>query len=208
MRHDPANRILTLSFKREPAEHAALMLDAGRRMMASPARTNPWPAFGLAIGVGVVAGIVTELHRRFVIPLFLSDAETVTLGILILQLLPVLALLVALAIFSYRRTNRRRRAALVSRIQPGAFIDVDIFPHGLVSSSGPVTIEVEWPAVRAVTTDGGRLVLECETFALYIPERAFVTPAAFAEGSKEILRLWREALRNQRDVRMIEAGLD
>jgi hypothetical protein len=208
MRHDPANRVMSLSFRREPEEHATQMLEAGRRLTTSPAPASPWPAFGLAIGGGIVVGIVNEIYRQFVLPLFLDDTETVPLGIAVMQLLPALVLLLAVLVLLYRRSLRRRRAALVSRIQPGLIIDVEIFPHGLVSSNGPTTIEVEWAAVRAITSESGRLVLECESFALYIPERAFATPTAFADGSKEIRRLWREALRNERDTRMIDAGLD
>jgi len=35
MRYDLSTRVLSLSFKRKPAEHVEVMLETGRRMMAS-----------------------------------------------------------------------------------------------------------------------------------------------------------------------------
>lgn len=69
-------------------------------------------------------------------------------------------------------------------------------------------IEVDWLAVRAVFADGSRIEIECESIALYLPERAFTDRKAFAEAAKTIRNLWREALKREHDGKMVAAGLD
>lgn len=73
------------------------------------------------------------------------------LGTATLELLPLILLVGALFVFLYARRVRRRRRALISRLRPGVFVDVDIFSKGIsVSSGGQSTVEVDWPAVRNI----------------------------------------------------------
>ncbi|MCB1445730.1 MAG: hypothetical protein KDJ87_08000 [Rhizobiaceae bacterium] len=208
MGYEAADRILSVSFARDAEEHADVMLTAGRRMLAGPARISAWAAFAAAVGFGVAVGILMEIHRRLVLPLVLGPAEPAPLGTVVLQLLPLILMIAALYILLYRRAVRRRRAALVARLTPGVVIDVDIFPKGVAMASDRVAIEVDWPAVRDVFAGANRIEMECEAFSLYIPERAFPDHAAFTRAGREVRNLWRAALKQERDSRMSEAGLD
>lgn len=208
MRYDSADRILSLSFTRDPAEHADVMIEAGRRMMTSTDPISAWTGFGVAIGFGAVVGIVMEVHRRFLLPLMLGPSDIAPFGTVFLQLLPLILLVIVLYVAILFRSARSRRKALVSRLQPNLFIDVDIFTKGLTSSSGASSVDIDWSAVRSIFVQGNRIELECEGFYLYIPERAFANRAAFNEGAKEIRDIWREALKRERDSKLVAAGLD
>lgn len=208
MRYDPADRVLSLSFTRNPQEHADVMIESGRRMLTSTEPAYAWGGFGVAIGFGAVVGIVMEIHRRFILPSLLGPSDITPLGTVALQLLPLILLAAALYIFLHRRAVQRQRRALISRLEPNLFIDVDIFSRGIISSSGQFTVEIDWPVVRDIFADAGRIEVECESFSVYIPERAFACRSAFNEAAKEIRDLWREALKRDRDSKMVAAGLD
>lgn len=208
MRYDPASRVMSLSFTRNPDEHVDVMLETGRRMMTSPDPVSAWAAFGVAIGFGAIVGIVMEIHRRFVLPLLLGPSEIAPLGTVTLQLLPLVMLIVALYVVLHLRVTKRRRRALASRLDPNRIIDVDIFTQGIVSSSGHVTVELAWAGVTNIVLDGGRIEIECESFAVYLPERAFANRAAFVQAAKDLRGLWREATKREHDSKMLAAGLD
>ena len=208
MGYDPATRILSLSFTRDPKEHADVMFETGRRMMTSTDPLSAWAGFGVAIGFGAIVGIVMELHRRFVLPLILGPSEIAPLGTVIVQLLPLILLILALYAILYVRVARSRRRALTSRLEPNLVIDVDIFSQGIATSSGQFSVEIDWPAVRNILLEGNRIEIECESFSLYLPERAFANRAAFTEAARELRKLWHEALKRERDSKMVAAGLD
>jgi hypothetical protein len=208
MSYEAADRVLSISFVRDPREHADVMLDMGRRMTTGRDPLSAWTGFGIAIGFGAVVGIVMEVYRRFVLPLLLGPSEIAPLGTVAIQLLPLVLLIVALYVTLHLRIARRRRKALVSRLDPNLVIDVDIFSKGIVSSSGRFTVEIDWPAVTDIVVNGSRIEVECESFAIYLPERAFANRAAFGEAAKELRKLWREAAKRERDSKMMAAGLD
>jgi hypothetical protein len=208
MSYEAADRVLSLSFNRDPVEHADVMLATGRRMMTSTRPSSGGAGLVIAIGFGAVVGIAMEIHRRFLLPLIVGPSEIAPLGTVALQLLPLIILILALYAFLYVRALRRQRNALVSRLEPNVFVDVDIFPEGIRLSSDQMRIELDWLAVRAVFADGSRIEIECESIALYLPERAFTDRKAFAEAAKTIRNLWREALKREHDGKMVAAGLD
>jgi hypothetical protein len=208
MAYDPATRILSLSFARDPSEQADVMLEAGRRMMTSTEPLSAWTGFGIAIGFGAVVGIVMEIHRRFLLPLVLGPSEIAPLGTVVMQLLPLVLLLAVLYATLHVRTRRSRREAIIARLQPDQVVDVDVFLKGVSMSGGHTTIDVDWPAVKQIIVDDARVELECESFVVYIPARAFDGNISYAEAVKEIRKLWRDAARQDRDRKMIEAGLD
>ena len=208
MRYDPASRVMSLSFIRDTAEHTEVMIETGRRMMTGTEPIAAWTALGIALGFGVIVGIVMEIHRLYVLPIILGPSEIAPLSTVMLQLLPLVILIAALYGLLSLRAARRRRNALLSRLQAGLYIDVEIFPAGLISSSGGLTIEIEWPIVRDIFVEARRIELECESFSVYIPERAFPNRAAFNEAAKEIRNLWREAVKHDRDSKMVAAGLE
>lgn len=208
MAYDPATRVLSLSFARDPSEQADVMLEAGRRMTTSTEPMAAWTGFGIAIGFGVLVGIVMELYRRFILPLVLGPSEVAPLGSVAVQLLPLILLLIALYSVLFVRTKTRRRQAIISKLEPGRVVDVDIFAKGVSMSSGKATIEVDWSGVHDIVADSSRIELECEGFVVYIPARAFDGNAAYAAALKDIRHLWRDAVKLERDRRMVEAGLD
>lgn len=208
MRYDPGTRVLSLSFARDPEEHTDVMLEAGRRMMSQADTVRPGTAILVAIGFGVAVGIVMELHRRIVLPSVLGSSEVAPLGTVALQLLPLILLFAALYAVLHVRTTRRRRRAMISRLQPNHFVDVDIFSGGVSTSAAQARVEVDWSGVRDIIADGGRIELECESFVIYIPTRAFENYAAYAEALKAMRRLWHDAVKLDHDRRMVAAGLD
>lgn len=208
MRYDPATRVLSLSFTRDPKEHADVMFETGRRMMTSSDPVSAWTGFGIAIGFGAVVGLVMEIHRRFVLPLLLGPSELAPLGTVTLQFLPLILLVVAFYVLLHFRVARRQRKALISRLEPNLVVDVDIFSKGIVASSGQFAVEIDWPIVTNILVDGSRIEIECESFAIYLPHRAFANHAAFTEAARDLRKLWREAVKLERDSKMIAAGLD
>lgn len=207
MRYDPADRILSLSFTRDPEEHTEVMLEAGRRMMTHADTIGPVTAVLVAIGFGAVVGIVMEFHRRIVLPSLLGRAEIAPFSTVALQLLPLILLFVALYATLHIRATRRRRRAMISRLQPDHFVDVDIFAAGVRTSAAQASVEVDWPGVRDIIADDGRIELECESFVIYVPARAFENYAAYAEAAKLMRRLWHDAVKLDRDRKMAAAGL-
>jgi hypothetical protein len=208
MRYDPATRVLSLSFTRDPVEHADVMLEAGRRMTTSTDPVSAWTGLGVAVGFGAIVGIVMEIHRRVILPMLLGPSEIAPLGTVTLQLLPVILLILALYVAIYRRAVRRRRNALISRIQPNTIVDVDIFADGMHFASGQLAFDIDWPAVTSIVLDANRIEIECDSFATYLPDHAFANKAAFAETGKVLRRLWRDAAKHDHDRRMVAAGLD
>lgn len=208
MRYDPATRILSLSFTRRPGEHVDVMLETGRRMVTGPDPLSAWTGFGMAIGFGAVVGIVMEVHRRFVLPLILGPSEVAPLGTVALQLLPLILLVAALYVALRYRVAARRRRAIIARLEPELVVDVDIFTQGIASASGQSSLEVDWTAVKDIVINGKRIEIECDSFAVYLPERAFKDGAAFTEAAVEMRKLWREALKREHDSKMIAAGLE
>lgn len=208
MRYDPADRILSLSFSRDPEEHASAMIEAGRKLAAPTGRVSPWGPFFLMIGIGVAIGVVMESYRAYVLPSLLGTTEIAPLPVILLELLPVVLIGAALVSIYAVRAGARQRRSLVSRFDPHVVIDVDIFRQGIGIASGAMTMDIDWTGIRDVITANGRIDFEAEGYMIYIPERAFANHAAYTEGSREIRKLWREAVRHDRDSRMIEAGLD
>lgn len=208
MRYDPTTRLMTLSFVRDPAEHAGILMEVGKRLVTSTKRISAWVPFFGAIAVGVVVGITMELYRHFVLPLMLHDAEIAPLSIVVLQLLPIILLLIALYIVAVVYVTRSRRKVLVSRFAPGVLMDVDIFEKGISTSSNHFTVEMDWLCVKEIIVTEHRIDLESENGALYFPERAFADRRAFNEAVATFRRLWREAKKTERDTALIRAGVD
>jgi hypothetical protein len=192
-RYDPTSRVMSLSFDRNPAEHAGMLVASAEKLLTArgPAFSRPMVAVLVAGGLGV--GILMELYRRYVLALLTDLASIPTLGLAVLQLLPLLAL-AGLGIYVHLSRRRRRiEAALAARLDAKSFVDVDIFADGIRWTSGNVTIQVDWNAVRQIGASGGRIELATDTFSLYLPQRAFHNPADFSDGLRQLRGLWRNA---------------
>jgi len=210
MSYAAADRVLSISFAREPEEHADALAEAGRRMFSdTDEEGRAWgKALGTAIGFGAVVGIVMELYRRFILPLMLDASEIAPLHVAALEMLPFFFLVSALVVTLYVRAARRQHRGVISRLRPGIFVDVDIFSKGLVLTTGQSSFTADWSEVRDVVGVRNGMEIECELSVIFIPERAFANRAAFNEAGREIRNVWRQALKRDHDSRMVAAGLD
>jgi hypothetical protein len=197
MRYDVKNRIMSLSFKRQPEEHADVMFAAGRRMMRVPNASYGWRVIVGAIGFGAAVGVSMEVYRRFILSAVLGVDNVTPVSIIVLQLLPLLLLLLALIYYRTRFVSRRRRQALIARMDADQFIDTDIFREGVRSTSGPVIITMDWTAIRAILIENVRIEFEGEAFTMYIPQRAFENRKAFDAAANEFRTLWQDARNKQ-----------
>jgi hypothetical protein len=193
MRLDAQDRILSLSFERDPKEHAAIMLAAGRRLMQPRRKLPVGVTFVAAVAVGAVIGLSMEFYRRLVLePLFGID-QVAPFNIVALQILPVIVIFVALAYILGARAAKRRRQTLIERLGPSQFVDVDIFTDGIRTSSGVLTITLDWKGVQDIVVSKDRVEFDGDAFACYIPQRAFKSRAEFEEGIKQAHQLWAKA---------------
>jgi hypothetical protein len=207
MRYDPASRIMTVSFPRDPEEHADVMLEAGKRFVAS---TNPGPAwmpFFILIGFGAIVGIVMELYRRLVLPGILHASEIVPLGVVLVQILPILLLAAGFYLILVVRLMASRRKTVISKLEPRLFIDADIYEEGISTSSSHISVQLDWIAVKSVAVNSNRIDVESEGYVIYFPERAFKNRAEFNEAAMTMRNLWREAKKAARDSKMAVAEL-
>jgi hypothetical protein len=194
MRTDAQSRIMSLSFKREPEEHTRVMLEAGRRLTTPPSFANRWPRLLIgAIAFGAVVGIAMEGYRRFILSPLLGIVDVPPLNVIVLQLLPFFLLLIALLYLRMHYVQKRRLRAMIERLEPNLFIDIDIYRDGLRLSSEHLTITLEWAAARNVLLNSTRIEFEGESFTTYIPQRAFADRQAFEAAATEIRQLWRDA---------------
>lgn len=190
MRTDAQSRIMSLSFKREPEEHADVMIQAGRRMMTPRKALSVGPFFAAAIAVGVVLALGMEAYRRFVLSPLLGNADVTPANVIFLQFLPLFVLAIILIYSFSALSHKRRRQALIERLDKNLFVDVDIYEEGMRSTSGPVTVMLEWKAIRDVAVKPSRLEFEGDSYVAYLPQRAFESRARFEEAAKKIRGLW------------------
>jgi len=193
MRTDAQSRIMSLSFKREPQEHAEIMLEAGRRFMTSPLALRPWPLLAGAIGLGAVFGLVMEGYRVFILTPLLGIGEVAPLSVICLQLAPILLVAAGLLFGWARHVRQRRRQLLIARVGADMFADVDIFRDGIRTSAGPLVVTLAWEGIRHITTGPSRIEFEADTFIAYLPERAFADHQAFQAAARQIHQLWLDA---------------
>ncbi|MDB5526249.1 MAG: hypothetical protein JWM58_4012 [Rhizobium sp.] len=193
MRQDAQNRIMSLSFKRLPEEQADVLLGAGRRFLTGAGTKRGRNILVGAVAFGIMVGLGMEIYRRFVLSPLLGVDEVTPLNIIILQLLPFLILLAALIFAMSRQGNRRQRQALIDRIEPDIFIDIDIFRDGLRSTAGALTMTMDWAAVRSIDVRADRIEFEGETLTAYIPKRSFADRQAFEAAAAQLRTLWLDA---------------
>lgn len=200
MRTDAQSRIMSLSFQREPKEHADVMLEAGRRLMTPRGSSSGWPLLLGAVAFGAVIGLAMEGYRRFILSPLLGIGDVTPLNIIVLQLLPFFLLIFGLLFTYVRHARKRRRQALIDRVTPGQFVDVDIYLDGFRAASGPVTLSAEWVSIRDVLVAKARIEFVGESTVAYIPERAFADRPAFEAAAKQLRQLWLDARRRQKDA--------
>jgi hypothetical protein len=193
MRLDAQDRILSISFERDPKEHAEIMLAAGRRLMRPRRTLSVWVSLFGAVIVGASIGLSMEGYRLLVLgPVFGVD-KVEPLNIVALQILPLIVIFVAFNYILGRRTVRQRREVLAERLGPSQFVDVDIFREGIRTSSGVLTLALEWKGVQDIVASKDRIDFYGDAFVCYIPARAFKGRAEFEAAIQRSRQLWAEA---------------
>jgi hypothetical protein len=93
-------------------------------------------------------------------------------------------------------------------LRPGVAVDADFFTRGIRLSTDQSVTQIDWTLVQSISAIDKSLEIDCESYAIHIPERAFASRAAFLDAGNQIRHVWREAVKRDRDGRMIAAGLD
>lgn len=193
MRYHASQRVLSVSFERQPEEHADVILSSGNRLTSiRPPRLNLFTV-GAATGFGLVIGAVLEAYRRFVLPGIVGLDAVPPLSVILLQMLPFLLLISALVLGRAYYLESLKKISLASDIAPGAFIDTDIYENGVETSSDETTIWMPWTSIREINVGKRRIELVGDGFTAYFPERAFADKAAYSKALLTFSKLHRAA---------------
>jgi hypothetical protein len=193
MKFGPESRVMSLSFVRDPKEHAQVMLEAGRRFTTPVGPRYHWQTLLGAAGIGVLIALAMELYRSFFLIPVLEIANVPPLDVVLAQFLPFLLLIFLVYFGRARYLQGRHRKALEDRVSASAFVDVDIFEGGIASTVERMQVSMEWAGVRNVYVSDQRIEFECDVFVLYIPARAFADKPTFEKACQDIYTLWRQA---------------
>lgn len=187
---------ISVSFIRQPDEHVAVMLRAGRRVARrSPQKVQNEVAwfFISAIAVGVGLPVLFYLLRRYVyVPVFGLSPSIHEAELAIIWLVPSL-MIYALILVYYRWAMRRRRAVMRSRIRPGVRITATANAQGASWASTDTRIWFGWSEIINISRADGRIEFDLESFVTYIPASAFSDQQAQDAAFARILGFWQAA---------------
>jgi hypothetical protein len=193
MRYHAWQRVLSVSFERQPEEHADVILSSGNRLTSTRAPRLNLFTVGAATAFGLVIGAALEAYRRFVLPGLLGLESVPPLSVILLQLLPFLLLISALILGRAYYLESLKKLSLASEIAPGAFVDIDVYETGVETSSDETTIWMPWTSVREINVGKRRIELVGDGFTTYFPERAFTDKAAYSNALLTFSKLHRVA---------------
>jgi hypothetical protein len=193
MRYRTANRVMSLSFERDPNEHADVILSGGKQFMRVTKSHISWFAVVGATLFGLVLGLLLELYRRFVLPLVL-DAEVIApLPVILSQLLPFLLLVSGLILGRSLYLNELRKQSVAAELKRGLFIDTDVYADGIETTSDSVTVWMPWHAVRDVIVGKRGIEILGDAFVVYLPERAFKDREDYSRAFQQFLEFWKRS---------------
>jgi hypothetical protein len=192
-RYEAVNRILSISFERDPKEHVDVVLSANRRFMATSRSRYTWLILIGAIMSGAAIGFVMEVYRRYVLPFVLGGDNVPTLSMVLFQFLPFVLLIAGLILTRARTLERLRRKAFAAQLAKGQFIDTDIYQNGIETTSGDVTVWMPWHTVRDVVVANRRIEILGDAFVTYLPERAFPDKEIFHKAGIRLAELKRQS---------------
>ncbi|WP_146260095.1 hypothetical protein [Rhizobium tubonense] len=182
---------IVISYVRQPAEHADVMRQAGRRF----ATTDMRPSFdGWYLLLGILAGaglyFFFYAYRRLVLIPLLGLSPTVGTGdILLTCFLPCL-LAYALVIIYLRHASTVRLAAMKARIRPDVVVTATISHDGISWDSPGSSLRLDWRSVSDIATRNGRIEFDVDSFVCYIPGHAFRNQQEQAAVLERILAFW------------------
>jgi hypothetical protein len=186
-------RVVQLSYKRLPVEHADSMIRAGRLFLETRAPRKAAPYLVGAVVFGIVCGIGIEAFRQFVLAPYLGIEALPTIQVIVLEMLPVMLAIGLGAVIQREIVRRGRRRRLIQSLADNVMIDVDIYARGMETSIGNVFTYCSWPAFSEVRLEKNALAFLRDDSLFEIPARAFKDRAEFEARGREIVTLWRES---------------
>lgn len=186
-------RLIQISFKRLPDEHADMMIRAGKYFLQSQGRRKALPYLAAALLFGVLSGVGLEAYRQYVLAPYFGIENLPAFGVIMFEMLPVALAIAAGTFMQHQLSVRARRKNLISRLHADVMIDIDVHEYGMeVARDGQITT-FEWTAFKTVDTAKGFLVFEQDDTIFSVPARAFKDQNTYLTQSHEIIRLWKEA---------------
>lgn len=199
MRYHASQRVLSVSFERQPEEHADVILSSGNRLTSIRAPRLNLFTVAAASGFGLVIGAALEAYRRFILPGIVGLDAVPPLSVVLLQMLPFLLLIAALILGRAYYLESLKKASFASEIAQGAFVDTDIYENGVETSSDETTIWMPWTSIREINVGKKRIELVGDGFTAYFPERAFADKEAYSKALLTFSKLHRAARKQPED---------
>ena len=182
---------IVISYTRQPAEHADVMRQAGRRFAAADTRPR-FDGWYLLLGILAGAGLYFFFYcyRRLVlIPMLGMSPEIGTGDILLICFLPCL-LAYALVITYLRYASAARLTAARARIRPDVPVTTTITRGGVTWDSPGSSLHLDWRSVSDIANREGRIEFDIDSFVCYIPGHAFRNQQEQAAVLERILTFW------------------
>ena len=191
LKYEAVNRILSISFERDPQEHVDVVLSINRWYMATHRPRYSWLVLAGAVGFGLGIGLLMELYRRYLLPQLLGATGIPTLAMVLFQFLPFVVLIGTLIAGRTTYLERLHRRTYAAQLEEGYFIDTDVYENGIETTAGDVTVWTPWRAVKEVVVANRRIEIIGDAFVAYLPERAFADKAAFHRAGVRLAELRR-----------------
>jgi hypothetical protein len=192
-RYETINRILSISFERQPDEHVDVVLSSNQRFTATSRPRYTWLVLAGAVVSGVAIGLLMEVYRRFVLSALFDEAFVPPFSIVLLQFLPFVLLIAGLIFGRASYLEHSRRKTFSKQLAKGQFIDTDIYENGIETTSGDVTVWMPWTTVRDVVVARKRIEILSDAFVTYLPLRAFPDKAVFHQTGVRMAELKRRS---------------
>jgi hypothetical protein len=191
MMNAPLDDRIVITYIRQPAEHADVMRQAGRRFAAADVRPR-FDGWYLLLGMLGGAGLYFFFYayRRLVLIPLLGLSPTLETGeILVICLLPCL-LAYALLIIYLKHASTVRLAAMKARIRPDVQVTTTISHDGITWESPGSSLRLDWRSVSDIAMRNGRIEFDIDSFVCYIPGHAFHNQQEQAAVLERILAFW------------------
>lgn len=198
-------RIVQVSYKRLPEEHADSMIRAGRLFLETRAPRKVGPYLVGAIIFGVLCGIGIEAFRQFVLMPYFGIESLPTTQVVVLEMLPVMLAIGLGAVMQREIVRRGRRRRLIGSLTKDVIIDVDIYERGMETSSGGVFSYCGWAAFSRVAVEKNAITFFRDDTLFSIPARAFKDRQDFEARGGEIVALWKAAVEKAKPARPLDA---
>ena len=176
---------LTVTFKRDAAEHVAVMQGFGKRLVAREnARSRVVDALvWAALGVAIFA-----FFNVVFLPAFdqgLSPSQARLLITVCFVLLVAFFLLLVSTVFYMMRYKR----VLMRRLSAPEEIEIRADKRGIEANTRFSRTFFDWRDIRAISRLAGRLEIELDGYVVYIPVRAFADEAQMKAAGERLKAL-------------------